>query len=177
MSSIEKKDKSDNVLIFEILSSFGIRGAIKLRSYLLPSTEVKKISSFFDETGLNYRLSFFNIKGDVVHANVEGVNNRDESDKLKNKKLYTKRVNLPEIVNGEYYSFDLIGLQVKNQDLKVIGEIKAIKNFGASDLLEIRNDNKLFYHPFAKKFIDEVNLKKGYVIINIHEEIEVRENI
>ena len=47
---------------------------------------------------------------------VEGVNSREEVARFTNKLLKINRSDVPPLEDGEYYAFDIIGLQVINQD-------------------------------------------------------------
>ena len=57
---------------------------------------------------------------------VEGVNSREEVARFTNKLLKINRSDVPPLEDGEYYAFDIIGLQVINQDDVVLGEITEI---------------------------------------------------
>ena len=55
-------------------------------------------------------------------------------------------------------------------DGKDWGEVIAVENFGASDLLEIKPAGKpSFYIPFVDSFVPDVNLETGIVTIDMPE--------
>ena len=49
---------------------------------------------------------------------------------------------------------------------KKIGNVVNVENFGASDLLETKINNKTFYIPMNKDNLISVNLDKKEIIVN-----------
>jgi 16S rRNA processing protein RimM len=75
------------------------------------------------------------------------------------------RAHLPEVDDGdEYYYADLIGLRAHGADEAELGEIVAIENFGAGDLLEVQpRDAGSYYVPFTRDFVPEIDAKNGWL--------------
>ena len=58
-----------------------------------------------------------------------------------------------------------MGLNVETITEKKIGKIKAIYNFGASDIIEvILNSGKVEMIPFTKDFVHQVIVKKKLIV-------------
>jgi 16S rRNA processing protein RimM len=71
---------------------------------------------------------------------LEGVNDRNAAEKLNGVELYVDRALLPDTDDDDdFYHADLIGLKARLVDGSEIGEVMAVPNFGAGDLLEIRD--------------------------------------
>jgi 16S rRNA processing protein RimM len=70
---------------------------------------------------------------------------------------------LPERGGEEWYHADLIGLQALSQDGAQLGEIVAIQNFGAGDLLEVRpkGGGATVLVPFTRDTVPEVDVEGG----------------
>lgn len=154
---------SDDKLIYlgVITGSHGVKGHVTIKSF---TNNPKTIASFLveDERGQALSLQFIReAKRDIICA-ILGVNDRNSADNYRGTKLYTKRSNLPELDDSEYYIEDLIGMNVLS-DGSVIGSIIAIHNFGAGDLIEISyTDAKSELFPFTKERFPEIN--KDHVI-------------
>ncbi len=71
-------------------------------------------------------------------ARLAGVSDRTAAEALKGVDLYVDRDRLPPAAEGEFYHADLIGMAAVDPAGQRIGEIVAVQNFGAGDLLEIR---------------------------------------
>lgn len=99
-------------------------------------------------------------------AEVENVSDRTEAEKLRGTTLYIDESALPETDEDEFYIADLIGLPCFDENKKEIGEVIAVENFGASDLLEIKPSGaESFYLPFTDETILEILEDK--IVVNI----------
>jgi 16S rRNA processing protein RimM len=79
----------------------------------------------------------------ALRREARGVNDRNASELLTNIELFVARDKLPAIeVDGEFYHADLIGLRVEDKSGKKYGVVIAVRNFGASDLIEVAEPPK-----------------------------------
>jgi 16S rRNA processing protein RimM len=69
---------------------------------------------------------------------------------------------------GQYYLYDIIGLDVITNDKK-IGTLVSIENYGGQDLLKIKltEDNKEVLIPFVDDFIKNVDVVKKIIEIEV----------
>jgi len=107
----------------------------------------------------------------IFITKLEGIKDRNESEKLHGTKLYILRDELKELEDEDtFYYTDLIGLSVKNKEGEEIGSVLKVDNFGAGDLLEIKPKNgKSFLLPFKDEYVPTVDIKNNYVTVNIPE--------
>lgn len=159
------------IQIGEIATAHGIKGFVKLRSFVDDESLFEDGTVFTGETGT--RTLSFKIKGAVKNdllAEVQGVSDRNGAEALRGTKLYIDRGALPETDDGEYYIEDLKGLTVVDSQGKEIGTILSVENFGASDLLDIKpQSGQSFYIPFTDDTVLEVDFEGGIVTVQIPE--------
>ena len=75
---------------------------------------------------------------------------------------------LPDLKEDEFYHTDLIGLEVKNSNGDTIGEVNAMYNFGAGDIIELKlNEGSLEMLPFTKDYVPTINIKEHYIIVEM----------
>lgn len=161
------------IQIGEIATAHGIKGFVKLRSFVDDETLFEGDDVFTSETGdKKITLTLKNeMKGDWL-AEVKGVSDRNEAERLRGTKLYVERDVLPDADDGEYYIEDLKGLKVVDKDGKDIGIVLSVENFGASDLLDIKPPvGSSFYVPFTDDTIIEVDFEGGVVTVEIPETV------
>ena len=73
---------------------------------------------------------------------------RNDAEALRGTELTVSRDALPELGDDEFYYADLIGLECRAPDGSIIGEVIAIEDFGAGDVIEIKPmDGKAFMVP------------------------------
>ena len=100
-------------------------------------------------------------------AKLSGIADREASEAVKGMELYLSRDLLPHLEEDEFYYADLVGLEVKNTNGKVIGYVKMVDNYGAGDIVEVDllNGGAEMY-KISPEVVPEINLKNGYIIID-----------
>ena len=172
---MEKIDNNSdfNICVGIITAVNGVKGYVKIKSFTENPDDLTKFQQVFDEDNISYRISLVSQKRDYMIAGIEGVDNRNKAEKLRNKKLYIKRSELPDASEDEYYHADLVDLEARTEDGTKFGTVRDIVNFGAGDIIEVHDaalDRSVFY-PFTKQFVPEINIKEGYVAFGVLEEV------
>lgn len=86
------------------------------------------------------------------------VTDRSGAEALRGTLLTVPRSALPPLGPGEYYHHDILGLPCVSTDGSAVGEVVAIDNFGAGDILEIqRPDGKRFMVPMNERAVPTWN--------------------
>lgn len=174
-----RQDQDFDICVGVITSVNGVRGNVKIKSFTESPEDITTFANVFNpELNRSFKISVVTLKKDHLIASIEGISTRNEAEELRNIKLYIKRSELSEAKDGEYYHADLMGLEVFYQDGVKAGLVKNIVNFGAGDILEVYDltSEKLFYYPFNKQYVTDVNLEAGKVEITRLEEIVASED-
>lgn len=161
------------ILIGEIATAHGIKGFVKVRSFVDDETLLSGDNVFVKETGdKKIQITLKNaLKGDWV-AEVKGVADRNAAESLRGTKLYIDRDAMPEADDGEFYVEDLKGLKIVDKDGKDIGTVLSIENFGASDLIDIKPaSGASFYIPFTDETVLDVDFENGVITVEIPETV------
>ncbi len=159
----------DRVCVAKIGAAHGLRGEVRLQVFTEDPDAILKFGELTSEDGTKkFRVASLRpAKGHFV-AKFEGVNDRNASELLTNIELFVSREVLPKIEDdGEFYHADLIGLRVEDKAGKSYGVVIAVRNYGASDLLEVAEPSKKsgILIPFIDEFVPEVDVGAGRVII------------
>lgn len=160
---------SKRLLVGRIGAAHGIKGDVRIQSFTEDPLALQGYCPLStNRPGLMITIASARTTTNVLVARIEGVNDRSAAEKLNGVELYIDRDRLPQTEDeDDFYHADLIGLRAQLTDGTALGEIIAVPNFGAGDLLEIRDkrtgDTYLF--PFIKKVVPEVRLADGYVTI------------
>jgi 16S rRNA processing protein RimM len=159
----------DRVCVAKIGAAHGLRGEVRLQVFTEDPDAILNFGELTNEDGTKkFRVASLRpAKGHFV-ARFEGVNDRNASELLTNIELFVSRDKLPKIEDdGEFYHADLIGLRVEDKAGKSYGVVIAVRNYGASDLIEVAEPSKKSgtLIPFIDEFVPEVDLEGGRVII------------
>lgn len=161
----------DNKLLMgRIGAAHGIKGEVRIQSFTedpLALASYGPLST--NRPGLTIRILAARTTTNVLVARLEGVNDRNAAEKLNGVELYVDRALLPDPDDDDdFYHADLIGLKARLADGSEIGEVTAVPNFGAGDLLEIRDPRSgdTYLYPFSKAVVPEVRVAEGYLLID-----------
>lgn len=159
---------SKKIVVAKILTSHGVKGFVKLESYMeKPKDIFKYCNDLFDKNNKQFKIKFIGtLKPNIFITQVEGINSPEAAKSWRNTELYLDINLLPEI-DDEFYCEALIGLDVKSIDNKYYGKIIAIDDYGAGTVVEIKWQNEKMPEvlPFIEEYFKEINIEKGYIII------------
>ena len=101
-------------------------------------------------------------------ARFAGLRDRNAAEALEGVELSVARDRLPEPEEDSFYFADLIGLAAVRRDGTLLGEVVAMHNFGAGDVIEVRlpegGDTVLV--PFTRETVPEVDIAAGELVVD-----------
>ncbi|HRN88966.1 ribosome maturation factor RimM [Hyphomicrobium sp.] len=163
------------VLLGHITGAHGIRGAVLVRSYTAEPGAIADYGILEDEAGLaTFTLSVEGATAKGVICRVAGVDDRNGAERLKGVALYVPRDRLPPPDDGEYYHTDLVGLAAVTEAGAALGEVVAVLNYGAGDILEVRPDGakRTDLYPMTEAVVVRVDIAGGVIVIAPPEEVD-----
>lgn len=167
---------SRQLLMGRIGAAHGIKGEVRIQSFTEePLALVDYCPLATNRPGLTIEIEAARASTNVLVARLKGVTDRSAAEKLNGVELYVDRDKLPPPdAEDDFYHADLIGLDARLADGTVIGKVTAIPNFGASDLIEVRDERSgdTFLYPFTKAVVPEVRIAEGYIVIEVPVEAE-----
>jgi 16S rRNA processing protein RimM len=169
---------SAKILLGRIAGAHGIRGEVVVHSYAERPDNIVAYGPLTDEDGTRvFSLENVRVTNKGVVARIAGVGDRTAAEALKGVGLYVDRDRLPAATEGEYYHADLIGLAAIDPQGARIGEIVAVQNYGAGDLLEIRltGSSKTELVPFTDECAPQVDLDARRVVIVLPRATDAKE--
>ncbi|HZY68906.1 MAG TPA: ribosome maturation factor RimM [Devosia sp.] len=152
-------------------AAHGIKGEVRITSFTAEPLAIKDYGPLAtDRPGLVVEIEAARATTNVLVARIKGVADRNAAEKLNGVELYVDRDKLPPPEDADdFYQADLIGLEARLADGTVLGTVTAIPNFGASDLLEVRDGRSgdTFLYPFTKAVVPEIRIAEGFLVIEV----------
>jgi 16S rRNA processing protein RimM len=153
----------------EIVTTHGITGWLKLKPYnprtttLTPSLEVwleseGARSAHSIEASRPYKGQFL--------VKLSGVNSMSDGEKYVGSTLWVAEQSLDSLPPGEYYHYQVIGLEVFDTEGKRIGVVARTWSTPAGELYIVDGAFKEHLIPAVKEIIEKVDLAAGKMIIN-----------
>lgn len=135
-----------------VIGAHGIAGEVRLKVY---ATDIAPFSRFNDGA-LTVKSLRAGSNGTI--ARFAEIADRTAAEALRGTELTVPRSALPPLDEGEYYHADLLGLAVQSSTGEALGEIVAVDDFGAGDVIEVeRPDGKRFMVPMRVEAVPEWN--------------------
>ncbi len=158
------------VCLGQIGAAHGVRGEVRLRSFTAEPEAIASYGPLQTEDGRVFEIESLRPAKDHFVATLSGVADRDAAERLANTKLYVPRDRLPEPDEpDEYYHADLIGLAVVDRSGTSLGTVIAVHNFGAGDLIEVREaeGKPTQLLPFDAVTVPTVDLAARRLVIDL----------
>jgi len=157
------------VTLAAIAGAHGVTGEVRLKLFGEGVESLKRFRAFND-SALTLSKLRDDSKGGAI-ARFAEVNDRNAAEALRGTLLTVPRSALPPLGEGEYYHADLIGLAAVSNDGADLGEVIAVENFGAGDVIEIkRPTGKRFMVPMRVEAVPEWNDERLVVTAAFAEE-------
>ena len=128
-----------------IAGAHGVRGEVRLKLFG-EGADALRAFSVFEAGGRKLTLKSVRPANQGAVASFTEITDRGAAEALRGTLLTVPRAALPPLGSGEYYHHDLIGLACVSTDGAAIGQVVAVENFGAGDILEIEK-------PGGKRFM------------------------
>ncbi len=140
------------VTLAAVTGAHGVAGEVRLKLFG-EGLEGLKPHKSFNEGALTLSKVRSDNKGGAI-ARFAEVGDRTAAENLRGTVLTVPRSSLPSLEEGEFYYSDLLGLPVVTEAGNEIGQVCAIENFGATEIIEIeKTDGKKFMVPLTKQAV------------------------
>ena len=168
-----------DVLLAAVIGAQGLKGEVKAKLFTHAPDALPRYGVLHTKTGRKLKITAFRPakEGEAVIA-FEGVRDRNQAEALKGEELFVDRAALPQPGEEEFYHADLIGLEVRDSEGRVLGKVTGAHNFGASDVLEFsRLDGDNVLMAFTKETAPVINVAEGFIIVAVPEDDEDNDHV
>ena len=160
---------AERICVAQIGAAHGTRGEVRLKSFTADPMAVMDYGALEAEDGTaTFEIESLRPAKSHWVAQLRGVHDRNAAERLANTKLFVPRDRLPTVETDEFYHADLIGLAAVTTDGRALGSVVAIHDFGAGDILELRQEGKreTVMLPFTSATVPVVDIAGGRIVID-----------
>ena len=168
-----------DVLLAAVIGAQGLKGEVKVKIFTADPGALPRYGSLRTRTGQALKITAFRPArpGEAVIA-FEGIRDRDAADALKGAELYVGRDALPSTGADEFYHADLIGLEARDTEGRVLGRVSALHNYGASDVIELsRPDGDHVLMAFTRETVPVIDIAEGFIVVAVPEDDEGNDHV
>ena len=155
------------VLLAVIGGAHGIRGECRVKSFTEDPQAFASYGPLYDKAGQRYTVKAARPQKAMLLVRFAEVSDRTHAERLNGTELFVDRSVLPETEEeDEFYLDDLVGLFARQVSGEPIGEVVAVHNFGAGDILEIKPETgPTVMIPFSEAAIPEIDVDEGFLLV------------
>ena len=149
----------DKIKIGQVVNVVGLKGELKVYHYSDYKERFEELREVYLENKL-YTITSVRYVKDLVILKLKGIDDRTGAEKHKGENIYIGKEDLRDLPEGTYHIFDLIGLQVMDEEGNTLGTLSDVIQNSAQDIYEIERENKgKFLVPAVEEFILDIDLK------------------
>ena len=161
--------QNDRVCVGAIAGVHGVKGLVRIKAFTEIDSDVVAYGPLRDRAGSRvFELEVIGRAKGMLLGRLQGITDRDAAARLKGTELYVDRAALPQVDEDEFYHADLLNLTVVHRDGRLLGQVIAVHNHGAGDLIEVtlgdERDSVLL--PFNKQAVPEDDLAAGRLTVD-----------
>lgn len=155
----------------KISKAHGISGEVKLTPFSRELHSLNSLKAIFiemapDRSPVEYRVIKCRLHKGSAIIKIEGVDSVDDTDKLTGKNVYIDNSQLPPLEEGEFYWFQLIGLDIYTDDGRYLGEVRGLIDRAFQSVLVVKEGDNELLIPLTEPFVKEINLRESKIIIS-----------
>jgi 16S rRNA processing protein RimM len=102
-------------------------------------------------------------------AHFVGFTSREATQELTGQELFLPEDQLPQLEEGEYYHYQLIGLKVETVDGSFLGLLREILPAGSHDVYVVEHDGKEILIPATEQVVLAIDLQEGRMRVALPE--------
>ena len=158
--------------IGQIVAPHGVRGDVRIYPDTdFPERFLHMKYAYID--GRRYEVKTARFHKHVVLMKFAGVDDRNAAELLVHKELQVPREDLMPLKEGQYYVFDIIGIDVYDLEGRLLGKVTDVLKTGSNDVYVVNDDagNELLL-AVIPDVIRSVDIKAKKMVVNPPEWID-----
>lgn len=159
----------DMVTLGKISAAFGIKGWVKVFSHTHQLDGILGYAPWSLKVAGEWqpcKLLNGQIQGKGIVAQLEGVIDRNQAEKLVGCEIGVPRSRLHPLDTGEYYWADLIGMEVVTVNGVLLGTVDHLFETGANDVLVVQGERERLLPWVLGTFIQSVLLDEKRIVVD-----------
>ena len=161
--------KQEYLLLGEIVRPQGIRGEVKVRHYTDDPERFYDLDVVFLKRGENYdevNVEDARVQGDDVYLKLEGIDDRNQAEKLRNIQLWVDRDNAVELGEDEVFIADILGAKAFDTQGNQLGVLRDVLTPGGVDVFVLKTPKGNLMFPALKEVLLEMNADEGRIVLD-----------
>ncbi|MDO9555433.1 MAG: ribosome maturation factor RimM [Atribacterota bacterium] len=159
------------IMIGKVVSTQGNKGEVNVLPLTDSIDRFKNLDNVFlrnknSQTILN--VEKIRIKKDMVILKLKGIENIEEAKVIVGSFLEVERKNAVKLSKDTYFIFEIIGLEVYDENNIFLGKVENVISTGSNDVYVVKSkDKEELFIPAIREVVKNVNLEKKRITIKM----------
>ncbi|MBL7843012.1 MAG: 16S rRNA processing protein RimM [Cyclobacteriaceae bacterium] len=153
-----------------IMKPHGLKGEVTVSLNPDSPAEWSTLKSVLVEnqnTLVPYFIESVSVKNDKAFVKFEDVSTPEEAAKLKNHSIYLLKTTRPKLKVDDFYDDEIIGFQVSDQTLGLLGTVKTLERAGINRFIILDYEQKEVMIPAHQPLVKSINRSKKIISVNL----------
>ena len=150
----------------------GLKGEVKVNVNGADVENLLKVKKCY-VAGSPYTIEKSYLGGNGFFVKLSGIDNVEDAENLRGEQFEIDRADASPLSDGEFYVADLIGKFVYFENGEKLGKLNNVVNYGASDILVIRTQQKEYMVPDVNGLIIDFDGENLIISKSKFEEVSV----
>jgi 16S rRNA processing protein RimM len=107
------------------------------------------------------------MKGNKAFLKLEEVDSQEEAQRISKSSIYLPKASRAKSGRGQFYDDEVIGFEVQDTDLGVIGKVTEVVLAGPNKLLSVNHHEREVLIPLNSPFIEGVNKSRRKITVTL----------
>jgi 16S rRNA processing protein RimM len=153
--------------VARVVRSIGLKGELKLELLTdLSSIFEPGFDVFIGEDRTPATIERFNDHSGG-RLKLAGIDSRERAELLRGETIYCEVERAVGLLDGRYFEFQIIGLQVVTTENEILGSVVEIIETGANDVYVVRNESAEILLPATREIVLNIDLDSNTMTVNL----------
>jgi 16S rRNA processing protein RimM len=160
-----------------VVRAHGLRGELLLKPFNPESELLKEVTRVvlkLREGGQReFTVTRGHIHGNNVILGLAEVRDRDAAEALRGSVVCVRREDFPELAEDEHYLVDLVGLEARDADGKIVGRVADVIVYPSVSCLLVENEDGQTEVPHTERYVGAVDMESRVITLAHLDELDI----
>lgn len=158
--------------IGQIVNTHGFKGEVKIYPLTDDMGRFEKLKEVYLEENnelVKHKVESIKFLRSTVAVKLSGIDSEEAANKLKGSYIKVDRKSAVKLPKGAYFICDLIGLEVYDENVQLLGTVKDVLQTGSNDVYVVQSKDKDILIPALKDVVRKIDLENKKIMVEMPE--------
>jgi 16S rRNA processing protein RimM len=168
--SLPQTGTPGHIAVGSIAAPWGLRGDLKVQP-LTDFPERFQRGAALWVRGRRHEVQRSRWSRGLVYLGLSGIDSRNAAEELRGALLEVPENDLKPLPEGQYYRFQVVGLEVRTPEGSSLGRVAEILSTASNDIYVVRGGPRELLIPAIEDVVLEVDVQGGRLVVDLPAEV------